>query len=334
MYYFIVLWLLICWKVCKKVELSQLVIAILPVFAMIAFRSETVGIDTLRYLDRFTSLDKNDTLVDLLNTWDTEKGYVVLCYILTQLDLGNQSLFITESLVFCGSIVFFCHNSAKDKLFVMLSTVLSLSVFALTGVRQTFALSLFLVAYWFAQEKRWLIYIILGCLAASFHTSALLVFPFAILINFKFNRRAITMYAVILIFSLLSINTIFYQVSTILSYEDYQLMSFQGGYISFIVSVLFGVVVFNMIKAEQKNKTFQQAAHYTILYALFSAIRFVNIMIMRVMLYLSVFPYLMIDTLDENKKTKRYKVLAVTYCVLYFLYNLYNDGSSYEFYWQ
>ena len=96
-------------------------------------------------------------------------------------------------------------------------------------------------------------------------------------------------------------STIFSTVTSLLKgYEEYQLMSLDGGYVSFVTSVLFCLVILSCYKKEKNNILFQQTSHYAILNMVMSAIRFVNVMIMRVLLYLSVFPYLMVDSLKDN----------------------------------
>ena len=331
MYVFILIWLLLWWRIGNSNKLLHLIIAIIPVFVMIAFRAESVGKDTAGYLHAYSLFDPNISLIQLWNEWDTEKGYVALCYILKQIGLSERSVLFTEALTFCFSIIYFCKYCAKDKLFILMVAVLSLSEFAISGVRQTFALSIFLIAYRFAQEKRWVIYALLGILALLFHTSAILVFPCCILIHVKFNNRALWLYIIVLVFSLLSMKTIFGKVSSMLDYDEYQLMSLEGGYVSFAASLLFCCAVMANYKIESNNLKFQQASHYTVLYALFSAIRFVNVMIMRVLLYLSVFPYLMIDSMHESHKSKNYKILAATFSVAYFIYRL-SALDTYHFY--
>lgn len=115
MYIFIVFWLMLCWKFCNREKIMHLIVAIIPIFVMIAFRAETVGTDTAGYLYTFSIIDRNESLRQLLSNWDTEKGYVVLCYILKYCGFGNQSLLIAEAFIFCGSIVYFCkHNAMID----------------------------------------------------------------------------------------------------------------------------------------------------------------------------------------------------------------------------
>ncbi len=332
MYIFILVWLLLWWWGGNSRKLLHLIIAIFPVFLMIAFRAESVGKDTSGYLYAYNSFNSNISLIQLWNEWDTEKGYVALCYFLKHIGFGQQSVLFAEALVFCFSIIYFCKYCAGDKLFILMITVLQLSEFAISGIRQTFALSFFLIAYRFAQEKRWVMYTLLGIIAIQFHTSAALVFPCGILIHMKFNNKVLWLYICVLVFSLLFIGAIFNKISSMLDYDEYQLMSIEGGYVSFAASLLFCLVILDRYKLELCNFRFQQASHYTLLFAMFSAVRFVNVMIMRVLLYLSVFPYLMVDSMQESRKSQRFKALSITYCVAYFIYRL-SELDKYHFYW-
>lgn len=273
----------------------------------------------------------SDSLTEMLKNTEFEKGYFVLCYILKNAGFDSQSILIAESLILCTSIIFFCIHNANDRMFVLLTAALTLSEFALSGVRQTIAISIFLAAYKFARERRWYLYILLALLAASFHTSALMVFPFAVLINRKFSRVVIYIYIILLMLAISLMDVIFSLVTQTLDYEQYQLMSFDGGIISFLVSGLFSLVVIYYYKKEQLNYKFQASAHYTILYSIFSGVRFVNIMIMRVLLYFSPFPFLMIDSLSKNKNGNTLKIISLCYVIGYYVYRV-TALDDYSFY--
>lgn len=333
MYLLVVVWLLICYKFFKRGKLLQLIIAIFPVFLMLAFRGEAVGKDTMGYLSSYSAIHQSESLKQLFESMETEKGYLTLCFCLKQCGFEEQALLIIEALIFCASVVCFCKYNARDKMFMLIVSVLSLFAFALSGIRQTIALSIFLVAYKFARDRRWYIYTILALLAISFHTSAILVFPFAIIINRKFTISTAVIYLLLLLLSLITMNTVFSVVSNMLNYEEYQLMNLDGGYVSFAISLLVSFLVIAKYKTERNNTLFQQTSHYTILYMMFSAIRFVNVMMMRVVLYFTVFPYLLIDSLHHNKRNFQIKVLAMCFVVMYFLYSS-ASFDDYLFYWE
>lgn len=333
MYILIVLWLLVCYKIFYRGKLLQLIIAILPVFLMLAFRGETVGKDTMNYLSAYSAIHHSVTLQELFETIDFEKGYLVLCFLLKKGGFEEQALLITESFIFCASIVCFCKDNAKDKMFMLIVSVLSLFGFASSGIRQTIAISVFLFAYRYARESKWIIYILLALLAVSFHTSAILAFPFALLINRKFSFSTAIFYLILLIISIISMSTIFSVVSTMLNYDEYQLMTLDGGYFSFAISVLVSILAIVKYKDERNNISFQQSSHYTFVYMILSAIRFVNVMVMRVVLYFSVFPFLLIDSLQKGKWNVQIKFFALCFVVIYFIYSM-SSSDNYMFYWE
>lgn len=333
MYIFILIWLLFCLKKMRNDNLLHLIIAMIPVFILIAFRDESVGIDTRGYLNMMESIKEFDSLSQLFEVFNLEKGFLILCYIINDLGLDKQWLLITESFIFCFSVIFFCKYNANDKFFILLAIILTIFEFTLSGVRQTLAISIFLISYKYACEKKIVIYCLLALLGISFHKSSIIVFVLFFLLYKTINKKILLVYLIVSVISIFFIDSIFSNVSALLNYDQYILMGLEGGYVSFFISLLFCIIILKKYNIEKSNLKFQQATHYTILYTIFSASRFVNAMIMRVLLYVSIYPYLMIDSLKQDQASKKYKKLAIIYLVLYFIYRS-KSFDNYLFYWK
>lgn len=320
MYYLLLGWLLVCYITIKKTTPLSIFMVMLPLFLMIAFRGEYVGADTSVYYNSFITMDKGLSLHDAIEGSRIEKGYLALCWGLKQIGLDGQWIFIVEALLFCSAIIFFALKNANDVIFVLITSSLALLEFALSGVRQTIAISIFLVAYNFAVNRRFLIYTLLVYLASLFHVSIILIYPIYFIINIKFRRETFYLYLLMLVGSLLCINRLFYFFNDSLGYE-YKLMSLNAGYFSFVASLIFLYIVLSTYKNEKNNVYFTASAHLTLLNVVLGAIRFVNVMAMRIMLYFTCLPYLMIDNIDSsNQKKRHYKVFALIYISLYIIY--------------
>lgn len=304
----------------------------LPVFCMIAFRGIYVGADTPAYYHAYEKIEHGASLLDVSEDSRLEKGYLVYCLILKELGLGTQWVFIVEAAIFVAAVIFFAKNNAKDVIFMLITTSLTLLEFALSGVRQTLVISLFLVAYRFAVNRKLLIYTVLIYLASLFHTSILMIYPLYFLINIHFKKSTIFVYFAILALALMFINRLFYFFNDALGYE-YVLEELNAGYISFIASLIFLFMALSCTQGEEKNLLFRPAAHLTIVNTMLGAIRFVNVMAMRIMLYISCFPYLMIDQInDSNPNKKLYKTIAMIYISAYIVYRTFFI-DPYYFFW-
>ena len=332
-YYLLLAWMLVCYATIRKPTIFSILIVILPLFLMIAFRGEYVGADTPAYYNAYASIMKGDSLREIIDESRLEVGYLTLCWGIKQIGLNNtQWIFIVEALLFCSAIIYFSLKNANDVIFVLITSSLALMEFALSGVRQTIAISIFLVAYNFAANKKLIIYTLLVYLASLFHTSVLMIYPIYFLINIKFRRETIFLYIAILLLSLLFINKLFYFFNDSLGY-DYVLHSLNAGYISFVVSLIFLSIVLATYRREINNTLFMSSAHLTVLNTVFGAIRFVNVMAMRVMLYFTCFPYLMIDRIESShNRKKQYKVIAIIYISLYIIYRTFFI-ENYYFCW-
>ena len=318
----LLVWLLFCLVAFKKQNKFQLFLTLLPVFILVGLRDASVGEDTSRYVAIYEGMDASNLSIAISES-PYEAGFVVLSWFLKILDLGPQWLLITESFIFCLSIFLLCNHNAKDKIFVAVAVILTLFEFSLTGVRQTIAISLLLIVYRFVVERNLKLYILFMFLAVSCHTSAILIAPVYYLANRGFDKNTVIIYVLMLAVSLLSIDYLFAVISSTLNYEEYYLMSLNGGVFTFLASFGFVYVALKHYKTDRDNIQFTSGAHHSMLLAFFSAIRFVNVMISRVIYYISPIPYLMIDSLNEkNKSKKTYKKIALLYVFVLFIYRL------------
>ena len=140
-------------------------------FLLAGFRSWRVGTDTPDYHWMYNVL--HTTTVTEVFT-HMEKGFLYFNKCLLLLSDNSQFLLFTSSAIIVGS-VFLCFY--KYSRYAALSTFLyavDLYFFHLTGMRQGLAMAILMFTIPLVQQRRWIWFLTLVSLAATFHHSALL----------------------------------------------------------------------------------------------------------------------------------------------------------------
>lgn len=104
----------------------------------------------------------------------TEVGYLAINWILGKLSFNYYSIFILEGFIWIFSICYLCKEERKAWIFILPLLFIMYRWRCLNLSRQFFAISIFIIAYKNLIEGRKLRYWILGLLAFSIHTSAIL----------------------------------------------------------------------------------------------------------------------------------------------------------------
>lgn len=163
---------------------------VLCVFSLLAFlamfKADTVGNDTNAYIDVYNNIASSGTIASLSLRY--EKGFLVLCKILTYITKNPQILFIV-----CGIYIFSCCGYViyRFSLNPCLSTLMFFLLYfdlALSGVRHIMALATIAVSLIYIINKKPIKFVCMVIIAAMFHKIALcffLAYPLSI-----FNRRS------------------------------------------------------------------------------------------------------------------------------------------------
>jgi len=110
-------------------------------------------------------------------------------------------VFALSSLLVCGFVFIALRTQSKDFSYGVLLFVLSGFYFwSFNGVRQAIAMSIFIYASRFIQERKPIKYVIWIIIASGFHTIALVYFPIYFINRFKINLRILAIFTVICVF--------------------------------------------------------------------------------------------------------------------------------------
>lgn len=327
-YLFLFICLLFVVHLSHRHDLPKLhVISFALLLIVSSFRADTVGTDTSTYIEMFRT-----QVFDV----DIEVGFKILVKFIN-LYTSNYTVFLSTVAIFQFVILYlFIKLTSKDVAFsLFLFMSLGYFFFYLSGMRQSIAISLFLMALHFYNLNHYVKALVLVGIAGLFHTTVLVFIPLVVLINYtKVGKKAVYVAVVLsLIFgrsglfdfqNLLNVFDIYdkFQGEGVLDrykgYGDFkeELVLSNLGFIrtAILPSMLF---LFTYYHTKAKNN------FYIKLY--FTGIIFANLMIsfpigFRFAMYLSVLQVIVVPNLFVDNNFSRYKyALLVVYGLAVYL---------------
>lgn len=169
--YFLLMILLAIFSVKRSCNNKKLMLSSLILFSLLGFKDATIGNDTPSYIEFFNRLKYMSSMVDENSRF--EKGYQLYNKVIGMLFETPQALFIITAIICIGCICFGIRkNSVNWQYSLFIFVGLRFFYFFLSGLRQSIAVSLVFVAYYFLKKERILPFFAIILLASMFHFSA------------------------------------------------------------------------------------------------------------------------------------------------------------------
>jgi len=139
-----------------------------------------VGGDWGNYLEHI--LDASDkTFYEAISVIEGDVAYDVLNWLAAQTDLGPYFVNTVCAVVFTWGLVEFCRNQPRPWLALVVAMPYLVTVVAMGYTRQGVAIGLAMLALVALSEEKLLRFFVLVALAATFHKSAVILMPLAVL---------------------------------------------------------------------------------------------------------------------------------------------------------
>lgn len=235
----------------KKWRWAYILISLLPLFALIAFRASYLGADTGVYLKNFNEIAKTPW-ANLFDTTRMESGYVVFVKLLTYVIKDARIYQVICALIYLGGMFTFAIQQKKSPfLFIYFFATLGMYTFMFTGTRQCLAMSICLFSYVFIRKRKIIPFILLLVLAYFFHKSSILFLVTYFIYNRKITWYNMLIYGGISYLSMYYIENIQQFFNDALDY-DYEVESVGGGLL--YLALLTGLTVMSIIVINSYNK--------------------------------------------------------------------------------
>lgn len=338
----------------QRLDKNNLVFYILSGISLIvisAFRSWSVGADTLNYINLYRYANNASVENLLFGYQGVDRGYLLYTKFLNNFSESGQFLLFVNSVIIVFSIFYFIYkNSNNDVLSVYLFLTLSQYLTSMNITRQYLVISIFVFAYEMLKKNKFTIYILLILLASTIHSTALIFLILVPIIwlkpTYKNLLRLLPIMGAVTIILYLNPTIIF---SVAGSYSDYigtqffQSVDVGGTIVIWIVQfllVIFGIMIL-------KNKELNDEVSIRIFISSFMVFASICVgllgsqiyLLFRLNYYFDLFMLLLIPDvifyLVKEKNLARFIIYSLLF--IYFVYNLLNGIAGavpYEFIWQ
>jgi hypothetical protein len=163
-----------------------------------ALRANTVGIDYVQYATYFTQVRNGgwSFLISAANGYRVEPGYSLLNYFVS-LFTGDVRIYMLVVSIVAVSLTAILLYKYSPIPWIGMFVFGSFGFFgnSLSFIRQSIAIAIFLFAIRFLKDKRFLPYLVIVLLAASFHKAMLIMIPIYFIAHIKINWKSLTTYA-------------------------------------------------------------------------------------------------------------------------------------------
>lgn len=169
----------------NREKLLKIILSILPMFILIAFRDELIGADTYGYLREFREMIDKPWSMIFYQTRE-EPVFRIFVKLMTYVTKSPLVYQIFCTFLYAIGVVSFLYHLDFDAawpLFFFATT--GVYTFMFTGTRQCIAMSICLFAYQFIKRKKLIRFLICIALAFCFHRSAVIF----IVAYFIFRRK-------------------------------------------------------------------------------------------------------------------------------------------------
>ncbi len=315
-----------------------MVIAILPMMFLIAFRGVSLGADTGQYLNNFIAI-RDGVFESVLANSRMEEGYLYFVKGVTYLTQSPKVFQVVYTSIYTIAIVILMQEFEDNCFdFLFFFGTLGLYMFMFTGVRQCLAMSMCIIAYRFAVRRKLIWFIIFVFIAYNLHSSAALFLVVYFVIRLKLKWYNILFYIIGALLATLYIEQIqnFFNDAWDLSYGVEK--TGNGGiffaYLLFLV-VLSGFLLYQSNNIE-KNKFLMNLSIITVV---FWALRLVTRVAERPSYYFMFFVCALVPYAINSVKSKdwtMYQLLIYGTAFLLFIYRLNTNFASltpYQTFW-
>lgn len=294
----------------KRISDTNILLVFFPIISLIliaGLRDASVGTDTSAYLYAFDNANS-------LKFRSLEFGFSYFNYLFHNLGINFQAFLIVIAFITISSLTWLIKSYSKNYfLSYYLYVTLGFYAFSMTGLRQSIAVSLTMVALIFLLRNKKISFLLLVAIASTFHISAIIFFLVPIFSKWKLSKNSA------ILFYLLSLS-IFFISGPILNLMNellplsYILDYSNKGTSNPIVIIVYGLIPLAAIifwPRQQETQIFSLLYIFSILNFAIYIISLDIVMISRLGLYFSIYSIILIPNIINDLRSKDLRVIAM-----------------------
>ncbi len=329
----------------KEVSENNLAVSVffLLLWLLLACRGVEIGNDTQNYKSFFNIFYEGSFLQSLID--DFEPLFGALTWVLGKLTGGSFQLYLAIVGAITVIPIVFLYNQDKRHSYLKIILFLNMSVFVLlfSGIRQSIAMSIGLIAFQFVKKRKLFLFLITVVVAMAIHQSSFMLLAMYPLYSFKLKKNhafiVIPMIAIVYVFN----KPIFTSLLNIMSlwntkYSDYVENTNTGAVTMILCFAAFTLFAYIVPDDKKVDAEFIGMRNYLVLATILQCFAPLHTLAMRMNYYYILFIPVVIPMV-LNYADLRWKEVAklaeVVLCVFftgYFIFTVYTgcqtDGGA------
>lgn len=327
-----------------KVSENNLAILVffLMLWILLACRGVEIGIDTANYKYYFR-IHSNLSFLQIFDG-ETEPLFKLLNWVIGKI---TKNFHIYLAIIGAITVIPIAalYNQDKRHSYLKIILFVNMSVFILlfSGIRQSIAMGIGLIAFYFVKKKKLILFLLTVFIAIGIHASAFMLFAMYPLYYFKLKKKHLFIIVPLVITTYIfnrQIFTVLLNIMTLFSsrYEDYTSLNNTGAVTMIICFAAFSLFAYIFPDEKKEDEEFIGMRNYLLLVTLLQCFAPLHSLAMRMNYYYILFvPVVLPKVLSYADKRWRQvvKVAEIVMCVFftfYFLYNVYigcqTDGGA------
>ena len=353
LYIFVAVWPLIVQYIYKyrplcvgknKINKNKyIILSLIPIFFILAFRGGTMGADTSTYIRQFSN-SINTPLESIIANSRMEIGYLIFVKLITYIT-HNPLVYqvICVSFMIYGLYCFLKELETEDALlFVYFYCTLGVFFFMFTGTRQCLAMGICLFSYKFLKQNKYLQFLLCSLLAFYFHKSSVLFITVLFIYNKKVNIINIVIYIIFAFLIGRNLESVQQWFNDTLDYT-YSLEYTGNGMIFLIVllalSIFSMIMIYNRYGGFNINKNTRILMNINFITIVFWLMRLQTRIAERPSYYFIFFSCAFyanaLNSIKNNRDRRLYKIIIFSLAMILYIYRLITNFSiliPFEFY--
>ena len=320
-------------KVLLEISTAAIDVFMLILWFMLALRGLECGSDTPQYERVFASYSRY-TFGDIIRSIDLEVGFAILCKFLSLFG-NNYQFYLCATAAICIAPLWYFYKceSENQPLTIALFMFFPTFIMYFSGIRQALAMSVGILAWYAAREKKRIRFIALVLLAMQFHTSAFILFVLYPLYSAKITKN--WLYVVVPLMVLIFINkkTIFSYALTFL-WEEYEATPETGATSILWLLIIFAVYSYVIPDEKKLDRDIIGMRNILLLSVVIQFFAMLHPLSMRMNYYFLLFVPILIPKISSRTQirfeqvSRLSNVVMTTYFFYYFVSKMVKDIDS------
>ena len=308
-----------------KTKSSSITFFMLIFLLLLSLRGLKCGIDTIQYMRLFKQYSAK-TMEQLLSNETHELGYKILNRLVGVITDNYQYLLLATSLI-CVLPLWYFYKKESEMPVLTIALFLTVSPFSMyfSGIRQAIAMSIGILAWYAAKNKKPVRFLFIVGLAMMFHTSSFILLILYPLYHVRITKRWLWFVLPAMAIVYVAKDIIFNFLIELL-WKDYEGATETGAFMVLLLLVIFAIYSYIMVEDKSLDQDTVAMRNILLLSVVLQIFAMLHPLSMRMNYYFLIFVPILIPKIAKRCKKQFVNLSAISVVVMtvYFMYYFVN----------